>query len=115
MWTRAVLIALALVASGCGTFIARAPVQPPRGFLYTSYRAPLSVDFDETRLGSKHGTATVNYFQDVLFTGIALAWGEGDLEDAARNGGIKEVRYADYELLSVLGVFVRFQVHAYGD
>jgi hypothetical protein len=93
----------------------RAPVRPPAGLLYTNQHAPLLVDFRDTELGTKHGKATVSYFQDILLTGINVAWGDASLEKAARNGNIQKLRHADYEVFNVLGVFIRFTVHAYGD
>lgn len=78
-------------------------------------RAPLTHDFHETPLSPKHGTAVVTYVQDPILTGLNFAWGDADIASAAQKGGIDRVQYADYELLSVLGIYVRFTVHAYGD
>jgi hypothetical protein len=88
---------------------------PPLGLAFANQRAPLTIDFDETPIGSKHGTAAVTFVQDPLLTGINLAWGDASVETAAEEGGINTVHYADYEVLNVLGIFVRFTTHAYGD
>jgi hypothetical protein len=106
------VLGCALVLSAC---ISSAPVQPPRGLLFTNQQAPLMTDFDETRLGPKHGKASVRYFRDPLFTGLDFAWDDACLRAAAKNGNITTVRHADYEFLSILGIFARFTVHAYGD
>jgi hypothetical protein len=109
------LLGCAALLSACAVLPIRAPVRPPLGLLYARQSAPLLVDFDETQLGTKRGRATVQYVQDPFFTGANLAWGNADLEKAARNGDIDRVRHADYEVFSVLGVYMRFTVHAYGD
>lgn len=109
------LLASALFINACAALPMRAPVRPPIGLLYTSQKAPLLIDFDNTELGAKHGKATVSYFQDLFLTGVNLAWGNATLEKAARDGDIEKVRHADYEVWNVLGIFMRFTVHAYGD
>jgi hypothetical protein len=39
---------------------------------------------------------------------------DASIEAAARQGGLDEVAYADYEMMNVLGVYSEFTVHAYG-
>ncbi len=119
MATRAVgfLAAVLLtVAAGCGTRGAAVPVAPPGGFLFTLQSAPLETNFEETPVGAKSGIARIHFLQDPIFTGLPIAtWGEGDLETAARAGGIQTVHYADYELMSVLGIYVQLTVRVSGD
>ncbi len=112
---RLTLLAAAFALTACGSLPVRAPVQPPRGLLWSHYRAPLQTDFHETELGSKHGEATVWFLHDALWTGSSIAWGDGSLAEAALDGGIQSVRHTDYEVLHIAGVLVRFRVHAYGD
>jgi hypothetical protein len=83
--------------------------------VFANIRAPLQHDFNETRLGSKTGKATVVYVHEPLLTNVSLAWGDASIEAAAEEGAIKAVRHADYELLNVLGLYVRFTTYAYGD
>jgi hypothetical protein len=107
------LLICAQLATGCVQFTA--PVQPPPGFLFTSIRAPLTVDFDKTPVGTKRGESSVIWARDILFTGQTVAWESAAIEEAAREGGITTVRHADYEALIVLGVFGWFKVIVYGD
>jgi len=95
-------------AVGCYT----APVKPPAGALYTSFKAPLQTDFHATKISSRSGKASTSYLALWYFT---FAWGEAGVEEAARNGNIKKVDYVDYEYLNVLGVFNQFSVIAYGE
>ena len=44
-----------------------------------------------------------------------FAWGEADARAAAAQGNLKSVEYADYELLSIFGVFGKFTVTTYGN
>jgi len=104
--------AATLFLAGCISM--RAPVQPPTGLLFTSYKAPLSVNYDATQVCEKHGEASTLCVRDVFITGLTVAWDKAGLDDAARAGGLTTIEYADYEYLSVLGVFGKFKVIAYG-
>ncbi len=90
------------------------PVLPPPGFIFTNYKAPLTVDFKGDELGSKKGSASTMYLHEP-FLQTSWAWGDVSIEAAAQNGGIKEVTYADYEVLAVLGLFGRFTIYAHGN
>jgi len=107
---------LALTAClGCAGS-ATLPVAPPIGFLFTRHSAPLETNFEATSVGAKTGVARVHHLYDPILTGLPLVtWGDGSLEQAARNGGISQVNYADYELLSVLGIYVQISVEVSGD
>ncbi len=110
--------ALVLCSVGCaGTYRpATAYPRPPLGFVYGHNSAPLQVDFEGESLGAKRGTATTHWLRDIILTGLPLAaWGEASIEAAARDGGITEVKHADYEIMNVLGVYMAFTVHVYGD
>lgn len=115
------LVVLALLGSmllltGCGMAYL-APVKPPQGFLISTFKAPLTVDVNETPVSGDLKHASKNktyYFHDILFTGLDFAWGEVDVPQIARAAGITKVSYAEYELLSILGVYAEFTVHVYG-
>ena len=107
------LLAAVLLLTGCAT-VFTVPVRPPMGVLITNYKAPLTVNFHETPVCTKRGVASTLYFRDFLLTGMDFGWGEAGIDDAAKNGNLKTVEYADYEMLSVLGVFGKFTVVARG-
>ncbi len=116
------MAAFAVLASGC-VFNLRAPVVPPPGALYTSYKAPL-----DYQLGKHHnddtpsipisqmrsGTSETSYIQ-LIYPTLSLAFEDASVETAARNGGITTVHFADYEVLSVLGLYVNTKVTVYGE
>ena len=106
------LPALALSLAGCVAH--RTPVRPPEGLLFTQYKAPLTVNFENAKLGTKTGVAKTMYIF-VPFIGIDFAWSRCDIEAAAKNGGIQTVTYADYEVIKVLGLFGEFTVRAHSD
>lgn len=106
---------LVLAATGCGVALVKAPVVPPPGLLFSTYKAPLQVDLENTTLGSKYGKASTSYFHDPILTGMSFAWNDAAIAEAARNGDIEQIRHVDYELMSILGIYARFTVHAYGD
>ena len=106
---------------GCAT--GHVGVTPPKGFIFTLYRAPMSCQLDRPEgapcpANLKHGTTSVHAFvlpvpetQGVLSAG----WGNAALDKAAGDAGIHTVYYADYELLEVLGIYKRVTVYVYGE
>ena len=109
------LVALLAVTTGCAMH--HAPVVPPRGLLFTSYKAPLVTDCKGTDLGTRKGTATSQYLYVpvLLWWGPSFAWGDASLDKAVKNGEIETLKGGDYEYLNVLLVYSEFTVHAYGD
>ncbi len=113
--TQRLLLACAAAALcwGCTTW--RAPVEPPPGLLFTHYRAPLTADVAGVPTGGKTGTASTLYVRDPIITGMGIAWADASIEAAAAEGDITKIHYADYEVLSVLGVFGQFTVRVHGE
>ena len=113
--TQRLLVCMAAIAVCCGCTSWRVPVQPPAGILFTQHRAPLSINSSGVPTGGKVGTASTMYVRDVIITGMGIAWDDASIEAAAREGGITKIHYADYEVLSVLGVFGQFTVRVHGE
>lgn len=96
-----VLLAAATLA-GC----VFAPVAPPRGLLFTNQTSPL---FPGGRPGSLEGRASSH---SVLFL---VAWGNSGLDRAMTNGGIREVRHTDYQIVNYLLVYQRYTTIVKGE
>lgn len=94
----------------------RAPVVPPFGLVFTQFRAPLEFDAQSQQIdfGRRQGIAEAHYIF-IPFLGIDFAWGDGSLQTAARNGGLKRITHADYDYFSVLTVYQKVTFNAYGD
>jgi hypothetical protein len=92
-------------------------VRPPPGAIYTNTKAPLTLAFNETPLGNKEGTATTYSIGVPFFWGgsLRVAWGDGSMDAAKFDAGIETVHFAEYTRMSVLWIFTKFTVHAYGD
>lgn len=93
-------------------------VIPPGGALYTSQKAPLTIDFDDNPVGAatlKSSHSETNWFFDILLTGGRYAFDDVAIAEIAKNGGINEVSYADYEVLNVLGLYQRMRINVYGN
>lgn len=104
---RAVLLsACAIATSAC---FYTAPVVPATAGLFMDTKAPLDTHFDPTQLGAKTGKASV---RTVLWL---VAWGDASAAAAAQDGGIKTIRHADYEFVSVLGLYQSFTTVVHGD
>lgn len=107
----AVAVVVALCA-GCAAW--KAPVVPPAGGIYTHYSAPLTLNDTPAPVCQKHGQSATSYFA-LFYPFYSGAWGDAALQAAAKDGGITKIHYADYEVLSVLGVYAEFTVRAYGE
>ena len=91
------------------------PVQPPPGFIYTHYFAPLSTNMEKTAaLATKTGKASTTFIR-FFYPGLDVAFDDASIEQAARNGAITKIHYADYEYTMVLGIFGRFTTIVYGE
>ena len=95
-----------LSLSACTTL--KAPFVPPLGAV-SVVSAPLDINYDNTKIGSKKGKASVF---NVL--GI-VAFGDASLKNAAENGRIKTVTAADYDYTTVFGIFQKVTLTVYGE
>ena len=96
-----------LLLAGCAWYVT--PVKPPLGLIYAQYKAPMSTEFNGTKVGSKTGTAE----STSILGWIAL--GDCSTTTAAKNGNIQTINYADYEYMNVLGVYQSFKTTVYGE
>lgn len=97
----------ACILSGCTT---TAPFSPASGLIYTNTKAPLQLEYNNTQLGHKVGTATSNSILGLF------AFGDNSVNAAAKDGGIKIVKHVDYEFTNVFfGAFTKTVVYVYGD
>jgi hypothetical protein len=80
------------------------------GCLYTDIKAPLDIDANNTAIGSKVGTSTI---ESVLWL---VAWGDASTDAAAKNGNISVVYHMDQEVFSVLfGLYSKSTTIVYGE
>lgn len=102
-----VIVILCAALSGCaGVF---APVVPPTGMLFTQISAPIDTDMEETTLGSKQGKAST-----ACVLGL-VAFGDGSVYTAARDGNISRIDHVDYSFLNVLYLFSMYTTIVYGE
>ena len=88
-----------------------APFKPSTGLIYTHVKAPLTVNVDKAKLSTTEGTSSTTHVAIYYFS---FAVGDADLKKALRDGLLEKCAYADYEWTSILGMFGRLVVHAYG-
>lgn len=91
---------------------ARSPVQPGFGFIYTKQKGPIRGGAQPVS-ASKSGSAKT-HFVSILWYPIIAGWENASVEQAARNGGITKVEYAEWEEFSILGTYGEFGVTVYG-
>jgi len=97
----------------------KAAVIPPLGIVYTKVRAQVTAGTPGA-VGSRRGESSVIQLATPPLPGIAppvplVAWGHASMEAAAKDGGIESVSHMDYELTTVLMVWRRFKLIAYGE
>ena len=104
------ILLVMLLLQGCVS-APDAPFKPSEGLLYTSYKAPLTVNFDKTKQTDIEGLSSTTHVS-VYCIGFALD--DASLQKAMKDGEFEKAVYADYEWMNVLGIFGRLKVHAYG-
>lgn len=98
-----VLLASMALLSGCAT-----SASPVSGFLYSSVKAPLTATAAPEQ-AQRVGRASVRSILGII------ASGDASINTAARNGGIREIHYVDYESQNFFGVLAEFTVVVYGN
>lgn len=97
----AFIVGAFVVAGGCASAL-------PNGIIYTDVKLPISSadgQVSYTRVGSAEAKS---YF------GL-VAVGDASINQAILNGGIKKVKYIDYQSNGVLGVVGTYKTTVYGD
>ena len=100
------MLSMLLLGSGCALV---APFQPPQGAVFSNTQAPLDVNYDNTELGQKSGSASA---YNVL--GL-FAFGDASTQAAARDGRLSKINHADYAYLNFLFIFQKTTVTVYGE
>jgi hypothetical protein len=96
------LVALLLLGlTGCATYI-------PMGSLYVGAKGGIGTSTGEISY-TKVGTAEVTSILGLV------AFGDGSITTAVKNGGIKRVKYVDYEVENILGIVGTYKTIVYGD
>ena len=101
-----------LFLQGCASSAPTAPFRPSEGLLFSYYEAPLTINFDKTRQVETKGECSTAHITWYIFR---FALGDVSLEEAIKDGALKNASYADYSWLNILGIVGRLEVHAYGD
>lgn len=104
-------IGILILLSGCSTL--DSSFMPPKGFLYTNIKAPLTTDFNEGiknyNNAGKADIITVQYY----FLGASI--GDDSIKKAMRDGYIERAQYAEYEYVSsFFNIYQRTTLLIYG-
>jgi len=92
---------VAVMLSGCAT-------PYPMGAIYTEIKAPVGAG-EGSLAYSKVGTARATSVLGLVATG------DCSIKAAALNGGIKTIRYVDYDARNILGLYGEYTTTVYGD
>ena len=109
--TLAVLGIGLMMFSGCAS--PKSAFVPPGGVLFTSYKAPLLVSYDDAAVSRNSGDASAEYIHVPILMGGLLEFAHGDcsLDAAVSDGRFTRVGAADYSFFSVLGIYAKTTVH----
>jgi hypothetical protein len=91
----------AVMLNGCAT-------PYPMGMIYTEIKAPVAAG-EGGMSYSKVGTAKATSILGLVATG------DCSIKAAAANGGIKVIKYVDYDAKNTLGVYGEYTTTVYGD
>jgi uncharacterized protein YceK len=95
------VLALALMLSGCASVL-------PNGILYTEVKAPIGAgegDVSYSKVGVAKATSVLGL----------VATGDASIKAAMENGGIRRIKYVDYDAKNILGLFGEYTTTVYGD
>jgi len=92
---------VAVMLNGCASVL-------PTGFIYTEVKAPVSATNGGLSY-SKVGTAKATSILGMVATG------DCSIKAAAGNGGIKNIKYVDYDAKNILGIYGEYTTTVYGD
>ena len=96
------IFVIAFLLSGCATMY-------PVGSLYTGVKVPNNMGDGKDVSYTKIGKASANSILSLIATGDA------SLEKAIQNGGIKTVKWVDYQADNFLGIYGTYTTTVYGD
>ncbi len=96
----------ALSLSACSSF--QAPFVPPLGAV-SVVSAPLDIDYENTKIGTKKGSASA-----INILGLVTI-GDVSLKSATENGRIKTVSSVDYDYTNVFFIFQKITLNVYGE
>ena len=100
-----------LLLQGCVS-APKAPFVPANGILYTEIKAPLTTELTNQKVVKTYGTASTTH---IAYYILNIAIGDASLQEAIKDGLLKNAAYADYEWLSVLGIYGKLKVNVYGE
>jgi hypothetical protein len=90
-----------LAMGGCASYL-------PLGLVYTGAKGAIGTGHSSVSY-TKVGTS-----ESKSILGI-VAVGDSSIATAARNGGIKNIKYVDYEVENILGIYGKYKTIVYGD
>ena len=97
----ALVLLITIGLSGCATFW-------PTGALYTEVKGPIAVGNDGFSY-SKVGTAKATSILGLVATGDA------SIKTAMEDGKITKVKYVDFHVKNILGIYGEYATTVYGD
>ncbi|HPN84621.1 MAG TPA: TRL-like family protein [Victivallales bacterium] len=97
----ALFVGIIAVAGGCASAI-------PQGILYTEVKLPVS-SADGQVLYTRSGSSEAKSFLGLV------AFGDASITQAVQSGGIKQIKYVDYQATNFLGILGTYKTTVYGD
>ncbi len=96
------VLLLCFLVTGCATSY-------PVGNIFTELKLPVQGVTDGDASYSKVGVATSESFLSMI------AVGDSSIQTAVENGGISKIKYIDWSVKNILGIYGQYTVTVYGD
>ena len=101
-------IGLVVVVLFSASLLAGCATPYPMGMLYTEIKSPVAA-----------GEGAVNYSKVGVAKATSIlglvATGDTSIKAAAANGGIRNIKYIDYDSKNILGIYGEYTTTVYGD
>ena len=102
---RMVLVIMVIFVSA---FLAGCATPYPMGMFYTEIKAPVAT-----------GSGSISYNKVGVSKATSIlglvATGDASIKAAAANGGIKTIKYVDYDAKNILGIYGEYTTTVYGE
>jgi len=97
------------------TLLATLLLLPGCGIVYTHVITPFDTNLQGEQFGTNDGWKTgERSTKHITLNSLSVEWGDRGVGEIARLYGLEQIHYADFEVLSVLGIWTRRWIHLYG-
>ncbi len=106
---------LSLASVATLAFLAGCASKQPHGTIYSEYTVDAGAIVYQSSAGVDVSKLKMGKSSAKGFLGIMVAIGDASVTTAAKNGGIKTVRFVDWKVKSICGIVEEYDCIVWGD